>query len=210
VKERAEKEKAERQEQRNKTQQQRTAFVAGLAGPHRAVVLDEEREMTWTSEVQDAFMPLDGEPVAGVAGLTDVERDGKGFVTRLVYGGLFRSTIVLVLQCDPPADTPDPSLIGFGERMFADDAPQYAFVAKINSVRALRYVVNGEGGVDVKRFGWTAEGKCLALRKMPVEAKSASSEQSAAPVRGTLPRGERASRAGSDDAGGRCAQSGEW
>jgi hypothetical protein len=179
AKQRAEKQKAERQERSNKIQQQRREMLAELAGAHRAVVLDSGRELTWTSEVQDAFMPADGSPVAGVAGLTDVERDGKVFIARLAFGGMLKPTIVLMLRCDPPSDLPSGStLIEHGDRMSADFGPQYAFVAKIDSVKARRGIVNEEGGADVQRLGWTAEGNCLALRKMPAEAKPTSSGQS--------------------------------
>jgi len=176
-KERAEKEKAERQEQSNKAQQERRAFVAELAGPHRAVVLDSDREMTWTSQVQEAFMPADGSPVAGRAGLTDVERDGKVFIIRLVYGRLTGPTTVLMLRCDPPSDLPSrSSVFEQGDRMSVGFGSHYAFVAKIDSVKVRRDAVVSNGQPDVLRTGWTAEGKCLALRKMPVDEKPAAAK----------------------------------
>jgi hypothetical protein len=170
AKEKAQAQKAERAERTRKIQEQRRALIAELAGAHRAVILDSGREMTWTSEVQDAFMPADGRPVAGTAGLTDIERDGKGFITRLAYGGLLQQPVVILLRCDPPADLPRrSSLIEHGDRMAAEFDPQYVFVAKIDSVKARRDAVTGETGPNVQRTGWTAEGKCLALRKMPVD-----------------------------------------
>ena len=168
AKEKAEAEQAARTEHTRTIQEQRRALIAELAGPHRAVILDPDREMTWTSQVQDIFMPADGRPVAGTAGLTDVERDGQGFITRLAFGGILRQPVVLMLRCDPPADLPARStLIEQGDRMAAAFDPQYAFVAKIDSVKARRDAIGGEGQTDVRRTGWTAEGKCLALRKLP-------------------------------------------
>ena len=76
-------------------------------------------------------------------------------------------------------------MIEYGDRMSAVFGPQYAFVAKIDSVKVSRGVVD-QSGADVQRLGWTAEGKCLALQKMPVEEKPAS-----APVGGYTPPGER-------------------
>jgi hypothetical protein len=136
AKERAEAQKAERAERTRKIQEQRRALIAELAGSHRAVILDPGREMTWTSQVQDAFMPADGRPVAGSAGLTDIERDGKGFITRLAFGGLVRQPVVLLLRCDPPGDLPEhSSATEYGDSMAAGFDPQYAVVAKIDSVQ---------------------------------------------------------------------------
>jgi hypothetical protein len=170
AKEKAEAQKAERAERTRRIQEQRRALLAELAGPHRAIILDPDREMTWTSQVQDAFMPADGRPVAGTAGLTDIERDGKSFITRLAFGGLLRQPVVLLLRCDPPGDLPErSSATEYGDSMAAGFDPQYAFVAKIDSVKARRDAVTGDTGTDLRRTGWTAEGKCLALRKMPVD-----------------------------------------
>jgi hypothetical protein len=171
AKEKAEAQKAERAERARKVQEQRRGLLSELAGAHRAVILDPAREMAWTSEVQDALMPADGRPVAGTAGLTDIERDGKSFITRLAFGGFARRPVVLLLKCDPPADLPNSSVIEYGDRMAASFDPQYVFVAKIDSVKARRDAVPGEIGAEVVRTGWIAEGKCLALRKMPVEEK---------------------------------------
>jgi hypothetical protein len=175
AKEKAEAQKAERAERTRKIEEQRRALIAELAGQHRAVILDPDREMTWTAQVQDAFIPADGRPIAGTAGLTDIERDGKGFIARLAIGGVVRLPVVLMLRCDPPSDLPSrSSVIEYGDRMAAAFDPQYAFVAKIESVRARRDAVPGEIGAEVQRTGWLAEGKCLALRKMPVDETPAS------------------------------------
>jgi hypothetical protein len=123
-------------------------------------------------------MPADGRPVAGTAGLTDIERDGKGFITRLAFGGLVRQPVVLLLRCDPPTDLPErASVIERGDRIAASFDPQYAFVAKIDSVKARRDAVPGEIGAEVVRTGWIAEGKCLALRKMPVDQTPSSGQR---------------------------------
>jgi hypothetical protein len=168
TKEQAEKERAERQERAKSLQEQRREVVAELAAAYQAVVTSS-KSFTWTADVQDALMPDDGRPVAGIASLADVERDGKSYVVRLVYGDPLRPPIVLMLKCDRLKEKPESSVMETGDRTSSMMGPQYAFVAKIEAVKVHRGVVPDQAGPDVQRAGWVAEGKCLALRKMPVE-----------------------------------------
>jgi hypothetical protein len=170
AKQRAEKQEAERRERANRAEQEQRSIVAELAAPHNAVIIDR-RSFGWTADVQDALMPEGERPVAGVASLSDVERDGKSHVVRLLYGDFFRTSIVLMLRCNRPAETTGGGWFT-GDRMLRMTSPRYAFVAKIDSVKAQRGLVPNEGRADVERAGWIAEGRCLALRKMPVEAKT--------------------------------------
>jgi len=174
-KQRAEQQEAERKERANRAQQQQRAIVEELATPHKAVITDR-RSFSWTADVQDTLMPEGGRPVAGVASLSDVERDGKSHIVRLLYGDILKTSIVLMLKCDRPEETATKGGWFTGDRMLRMSSPRYAFVAKIESVKAQRGVVPAEGGVDVERAGWVAEGKCLALRKIPVEEKPRAQE----------------------------------
>lgn len=166
-KQRAQQQEAERKERANRADQQQRAIVAELAAPHNAVITDR-RSFGWTADVQDALMPEAGRPVAGIATLSDIERVGKSHVVRLIYGDFFTTSIVLMLKCDRPEEA-SRSRLFTGDKMLRMMGPRYAFVAKIDSVKAQRGVVPAEGRVDVERAGWVAEGRCLALRKMPVD-----------------------------------------
>ncbi len=173
-KQRAEKQDAERRERANRSEQQQRAIVAELAAPHKAIITDR-RSFAWTADVQEALMPRDGRPVAGIASLSDVERDQKSHSVRLLYGDFFTTSIVLMLRCDRPVETTGSGLFT-GDKMLRMTGPRYAFVAKIDSVKAQRGLVPAERGADVARAGWVAEGKCLALRKMPVEETTRSQQ----------------------------------
>ena len=174
-KQRAEQQEADRKERANRAQQEQRSIVEELAALHKAVITDR-RSFTWTADVQDTLMPDGGRPVAGVASLSDVERDGKSHVVRLLYGDLLKTSIVPMLKCDRPEMAAKGGWFT-GDRMLRMSSPRYAFVAKIESVKAQRGVVSAEGGgVDVERAGWVAEGKCLALRKIPVEEKPRAQE----------------------------------
>jgi hypothetical protein len=163
---RAEAEKAERGQKARAAEEQRRAILTDLGGPHRAAILSTG-SFTWTADVQDALMPEDGRPVAGIAALSDIERNGKSYLVRLVYGDFPAPLIVLLLKCDRPNEKGEEPGIEFGDRMVAMTGPSYAFVAKVDSVRATRGFVTDQIGSDVRRLSWAAEGKCLALRKMP-------------------------------------------
>ena len=79
-----------------------------------------------------------------------------------------------MLRCERPTEGSKGGWFT-GERMRMFVGPRYAFVAKIDAVKAIRGVVPDESGPDVHRVGWLAEGKCLALQKMPLEEKTVSS-----------------------------------
>jgi hypothetical protein len=171
TKRQAEKQAAERRERANLAEQRQRAIVVELASPHQAVTLPADHQsFAWTADVQDALMPEGGQPVAGVASISDVERDGKSHIVRLIHGDFLRASIVLMLRCERPAEGTEDHLFT-GDRMRTFAGPRYAFVAKIDVVRAIRGVVPDQSGPDVHRVGWLAEGKCLALRRMPVEEK---------------------------------------
>ena len=172
AKKQAERRETERRERANLAEEQRRAIVAELATSHRAVIL-ERHSFDWTADVQDGLMPEDGRPVAGIASLSDVERDGKSHIVRLIYGDLLKTSIILMLRCDRPTEGSKGEWFT-GDRMRMFGGPRYAFVARIDAVRAIRAVVPDESGPDVHRVGWLAEGKCLALQKMPVEERAIS------------------------------------
>lgn len=174
AKQQAEKREAERRERATQVEQRQRAFVAELASPHHAVIVPPNRQsFTWTADVQDALMPDDGRPIAGVASLTDIEREGKAHVVSLAYGRLLDPLVILMLKCGRPTEGSKGRLFT-GERILV--GPRYAFVAKIDVVRPIRGVASDESGPDLHRVGWLAEGRCLALQKMPLEEKADPSD----------------------------------
>jgi hypothetical protein len=64
------------------------------------------------------------------------------------------------MNIDAKTDATMRELRNVRDRMLSMPGPRYAFVAKIGSVKAYRGVVPSEGGADVERAGWVAEGKC--------------------------------------------------
>jgi hypothetical protein len=168
-----EREDVARKERAQKERDRRKAIVSALATSHNADVGWSEGDDAWTAEVQDRLMRSDKRPVAGVASLNDIERDGNSYFVKLDYGDVFGPVIRFVLKCPHPEPTQKPSLL-LGEQYTTLLGPHYAFVARINRVRRSDLIDSDEGKLHTRRR-WIAEGECLAgLQPMPLDEAKAT------------------------------------
>lgn len=151
-----------------KDQERRKAFVSALAAPHNADESWSTGAVAWTLDVQERLMRSDKRPIAGIATLNDVRREGDKYLVYLDQGGVLEPLLRFVLTCArPELPAEKPSFMLLGETRFAMFGPQYAFVARVKRISRDDVIQGGgEGGSDIRRR-WIVEGDCLALQPLP-------------------------------------------
>jgi hypothetical protein len=149
----------------------RNQIIAELKTSHNADDTWDKGSIAWTAELQDRLIRPDGRPIAGIARLRDVEKWDEQYRIYLVQDEVEEPGVEFRLRCFRPEGKVREPISRF-TRNIAYESPEYAFVAKIRTVRrndVLDVRVHGgeEGGssLDV-RTQFVAEGECVALKEL--------------------------------------------
>lgn len=179
----------EKETKRKETQQakeaQRTKLLDNFSKAYNADTTWQESlkgKGLWTMTVQDALIRSDGRPIAGFAGLLDVERRGSKYVLHLSPSKLsfsFFHDLIFTLECALP-DLKAASGSEFNLDLLTGMVlnADYMFAARINNVRRAVFKLDahatGEEDADVEVKTGTrfiASGECLGVKYIGEDKK---------------------------------------